>query len=976
VPAGTFKAFRIFYEIAPRREPTYQLEPRAETAPSAWLRTWYAPEVRQLVKAEGRGVRPPDFQIVAVDQPSAAPLRLTLATPQDQARLASEEAALTGRVTSSKGVVRITVTLNGEEVARQEHASRTEVPLDVPIRVRDGRNLLLVTATDAAGETRQEARTLFYDAALPRRLAEEQRELMTEARQKAGDADAERLAAGLWAAAREKERDAEAALGKRDFTRARDAYREAQEAYVLAYGEAREGAAAAQKATEIRRVQEQTAEARRAADVAEAPRLAPSSWGRGARAQQEAEAALARRDLEQARGRFQDAAQAYREAEREAAEKTAAAAARERERLAVLRRQLEAAQQVASAAAAARRDAEQAGAPRYAPGLFGPAQAKEQEGQAALDRQDFPTAQQRFREAQEAYRRATQEAQRAAEVERREAGLLAERQREAEALRARMAEARGQAEQAEARRWAAERWAAAASQEAEGQAALGRREYPQARERFREARQAYEQAALAARRAAEAALPPLQIALAAPGDQLRVVQDTVGLAGVVRSGRGVRRVVVTLDGLEVDRVEEPTPPRSVALNLPVRLREGQNTLVVTATDVDGTIHQEVRAVQYERLVPLTVAFRYPDERARLGDATTVVAAVVESSRGVAKVTVTLNGGEVHRQAERTPQRSVALAVPLTLRKGTNAIVISAAEPDGTTRQEVRTVVYDRPKAAAAEAPLPPPPAPERWAVIIGVGRYEHRDIPQLRYAVPDALAIHDTLVGPGGFKKDNVLLLTDDAERKPTLKNVKWALGTFLSRLPKKSDTVLIFFAGHGTAEPDPSGVEKDGLAKYLVPLDADPEDLYATALPMDELHTVFNRIEAERVVAFLDTCYSGAAGGRTFASKRTRAGQVDDAFLERLTRAKGRAIITAARPTEVSVELPDLGHGLFTYYLVQGLRGAADLNRDGIVGLQELYEYLEREVTRHSRAVGANQHPVIKSELEGVLPLLKVIGR
>jgi len=128
--------------------------------------------------------------------------------------------------------------------------------------------------------------------------------------------------------------------------------------------------------------------------------------------------------------------------------------------------------------------------------------------------------------------------------------------------------------------------------------------------------------------------------------------------------------------------------------------------------------------------------------------------------------------------------------------------------------------------------------------------------------------------------------------------------------------------------------------------------------------------------VAFLDACYSGAAGGRTFAAKRTRAGTVDDQFLERLTRSKGRAIVTASRTSEVSIELPELGHGIFTYYLVNGLKGAADLNRDGIISLQELYEYVEQQVSTKSRAVGGNQHPVMKGELEGVLPLAKVGGK
>jgi hypothetical protein len=69
-----------------------------------------------------------------------------------------------------------------------------------------------------------------------------------------------------------------------------------------------------------------------------------------------------------------------------------------------------------------------------------------------------------------------------------------------------------------------------------------------------------------------------------------------------------------------------------------------------------------------------------------------------------------------------------------------------------------------------------------------------------------------------------------------------------------------------------------------------------------------------------------------------------------------------------------DLGTTIFS--LVRGLKGAADLNRDGIVSLQELYEYVEQQVTSKSRAVGGNQHPVMKGKLEGVLPLVKVKGR
>jgi uncharacterized caspase-like protein len=285
------------------------------------------------------------------------------------------------------------------------------------------------------------------------------------------------------------------------------------------------------------------------------------------------------------------------------------------------------------------------------------------------------------------------------------------------------------------------------------------------------------------------------------------------------------------------------------------------------------------------------------------------------------------------------------------------------------------VTLARPTPAVPTAP-PVAATRDAYAVVIGVGRYEHVSIPTLKYAVADAEAMYKVLTEVAGFKKDNVLLLTDRSERKPTLRNIKYALGTFLARAAQKDDTVIVYFAGHGAPEVDQRGLERDGLAKYLIPSDADPDDLFSSALPMDDLQSIFGRIEAERVVMFLDACYSGAAGGRTFASKQTRSGAVDDLFLERLTRSKGRAIVTASRPAEVSIELPELGHGIFTYYLTAGLRGAGDLNGDGIVSLQELYEYVEQQVVRKSRAVGGNQHPVMKGELEGILPLTRVRGR
>ena len=481
---------------------------------------------------------------------------------------------------------------------------------------------------------------------------------------------------------------------------------------------------------------------------------------------------------------------------------------------------------------------------------------------------------------------------------------------------------------------------------------------------------------------AVAAVPPessarpsgaFRITISTPANQVRVDQETVTFAAVVYGGTGVRQVLVTANGVELWRQDNRSQQPSMAVNLPVKLAEGQNTLVVTAAETDGTMHQEMRTIHHEKLMPLAVDVRYPEDRSRVTDEASVVAAVARSSKGISRITVTLNGTEVHQQEERSPQKTMAVSAPLTLREGANAIVITARESDGAARQEVRTVILERAKPAAPIAPPAPPAAPPstQWAVIIGVGGYESSAVPRLRYSVADADAVYQTLIS-SGFKKENILLLTDKTERKPTLRNIKWALGTFLARSAHKDDLVMIYFAGHGASEVDQRGIERDGLSKYLVPVDADPDDLYSTALPMDEMQNVLARIEAERITVFLDACYSGAAGGRTFASTKTRAVTVDDIFLDRLTRSKGRAIVTASRPSELSIELAELGHGIFTYYLVRGLEGYADNNRDGIVSLQELYEYLAQEVSRKSRQVGGNQHPMMKGEMEGVLPLTR----
>ena len=111
---------------------------------------------------------------------------------------------------------------------------------------------------------------------------------------------------------------------------------------------------------------------------------------------------------------------------------------------------------------------------------------------------------------------------------------------------------------------------------------------------------------------------------------------------------------------------------------------------------------------------------------------------------------------------------------------------------------------------------------------------------------------------------------------------------------------------------------------------------------------------------------HSGSTAGRTFQTASRRA-VVSDAFLSRLSKGKGRVVLTASRSSEVSEERDNLGHGVFTYYLLEGLKGKADQDGDGIITVDEVCAYVSKKVPE---ATGQNQHPVKKGEVEGQLVL------
>ena len=255
-----------------------------------------------------------------------------------------------------------------------------------------------------------------------------------------------------------------------------------------------------------------------------------------------------------------------------------------------------------------------------------------------------------------------------------------------------------------------------------------------------------------------------------------------------------------------------------------------------------------------------------------------------------------------------------------------------------------------------------PPLPDkrsRWALIVGVSSYKYAPpAAQLRYAHRDAEEFADFLSSAegGSFPADHVRVLTN---AEATVAGVRAALHTWLPRSAGPNDVVYLFFAGHA--------VVAERGESYFVAHDSDPQNLHATGVSFQEINdTLTNKVRAATVVLLADACHAGGIGWTSDPSVPSTAQQSFEAL-----GAKDRAFLKllASRPSERSFEDERWGggHGVFTYSVLNALRGAAERERDGFVRVSELIDYISRVVPEQT---GSRQNPRIAGNFEGALPM------
>ena len=299
-----------------------------------------------------------------------------------------------------------------------------------------------------------------------------------------------------------------------------------------------------------------------------------------------------------------------------------------------------------------------------------------------------------------------------------------------------------------------------------------------------------------------------------------------------------------------------------------------------------------------------------------------------------------------------------------LRKGRNSVEVSFT--DSMQRVHYASFLLQTSDTAAPDRKrvsiTPDRAAADKYAVVVGIARYSDSSggITSLQFADRDAQEFRDFLLSPdgGSFPKDNIrLLLNEDA----TAQNVRSALFTFLTKA-QPQDEVVLYIAGHGA--PDPN----DPRNLYLLTYDTKLDDMGGTAFPMWQLQDVFTRVlKAKRVVTFADTCHSYGFSGERGRGKKSN--NLVNQYLARFANDSDRAVITASDISQLSYESDKWGggHGVFTFYLLKGLRGEADFNKDGTVTAGELFSYIHDSV---DKATSGNQSPMALPGLSERLPL------
>jgi hypothetical protein len=223
-----------------------------------------------------------------------------------------------------------------------------------------------------------------------------------------------------------------------------------------------------------------------------------------------------------------------------------------------------------------------------------------------------------------------------------------------------------------------------------------------------------------------------------------------------------------------------------------------------------------------------------------------------------------------------------------------------------------------------------------YAIVIGIEQYRQK-LPTADYAVSDAKLVNEYLTKVMGYPEENVVLLTNDKALQSDLTKYfeKW-----LHNNVEKDSRVFIYYSGHGAPNT------KTGDA-YLVPYDGDPAFIAETGYSLKRMYAALGKLPAKEIVVALDSCFSGA-GGRSVIAKGARPLVMN--LQASVALSRNMTVLSASSGEQVSSTYDEKGHGLFTYFMLKGIKNEDVIKQDGSIKMDDLFGYIKPQVERIAR--------------------------
>lgn len=326
--------------------------------------------------------------------------------------------------------------------------------------------------------------------------------------------------------------------------------------------------------------------------------------------------------------------------------------------------------------------------------------------------------------------------------------------------------------------------------------------------------------------------------------------------------------------------------------------------------------------------------------------------------GIKRLDIEINGRSIGDKTgnsitQKKHEKHIDFNNLITLKEGKNRIIIKALDFDGLLSTRAVSVnkkgFIDLYEELHMLPQIKVDMKNDNYAVVIGIERY--RDIKKVEFAKNDVRTIKRYLNQLMGYPEQNIIELLNE---RATKSDIEKRLGTWLKKRVNKKSTVFIYYAGHGA--PD----IKTGEA-YIVPYDGDPNDLETTAYPLKNLYTSLSKLPAGEIIVALDSCFSGE-GERSVIADGVR--KIEFSIENPLLLKKNIVIISASEVN--STFYKEAKHGLFTYFFLKGLKGEADLNKNGRINIDEIYRYIKPEVEKMARLQNIEQIATVSPPILG----------